>query len=110
MGISQVEHQFRSLHLGAVANAVDIQVFRETLGYANNHVVHKGAGQTVQRAVLLGIARAFYGQNAIFLHEFHCRGKVLRQRALRAFYSYGVAVTDRDCHSAGNRDRKFSDS
>ena len=110
MGIAHVQYELAALKLGAVTNAFYLQVLRKAIGHAHHHVVYQGAGQAVQRAVTLFIAGALHKKHAIFLFNLHIGRDLLTKSALGALHGHGVAVIDRDCHSARNAYRKFSDS
>jgi len=110
MGITHVQHELAALKLGAVTNAFNLQILRKALGHAHYHVVYQGAGKTVQRAVTLVVAGALHVKHTIVLFNLHIRRDLFTKSALGALHGHGVAVIDRDCHSARNAYRKFSDS
>ena len=80
------------------------------MGNAYDHVVDKGTGQAVKGSVLLHVVRAGNVQNAVIHGNMHLGRDLLGKFALGALYDNGVIVANRDCHSARNVDRKFSDS
>ena len=110
MGIAHVKHELAALKLCAVANTLYLKVLGKAFGHSHYHVMYKGAGKAVQGAMLLIVAGALYMQHAVILFDHHVGRDLLSKSALGAFHGHGVAVIDRDCHSARNAYRKFSDS
>jgi hypothetical protein len=110
MRITQVENQLVSLLLGTVADANYLKRLGIAVGNAYDHVVDKGTGQAVKGSVLLHVVRAGNVQNAVIHGNMHLGRDLLGKFALGALYDNGVIVANRDCHSARNVDRKFSDS
>ncbi len=76
----------RALGLGAVADADDLELLREAVGDADDHVVDERAGEAVQGAVLALVVGALDDERAVVLADGDRAGDVAAQRALRALH------------------------
>ena len=86
-GMAEAERELdgvAALRGGAVADADDLELLREALGHADDHVVDERAGEAVQRAVLALVVRALDEQLAVVLAHGDHAGDVALERALRA--------------------------
>src|SRR5579872_686929 len=108
MRIAQAEHHcFLAFHLGAIADADNLQLPRPSLGYAFHGIIDQGTSQTVQsRLVVIFPLRH---QVSVFLLHLDARRQLRFQLALRPLYRHQIPL-DIYLHFLGNQDRLFSNS
>ena len=109
MAESELQHQILALELGAVSDAVDLQVAGEALGDAGDQVVDDAARRAPH---LLGAVAVVPGPDhdlvavALHLHLFHQRQVKLAELALGGDLPAGDFHRD----AVGNGDRMLADA
>src|SRR5690606_35729419 len=106
--VAQREVDVAALHLGAIADADDVELAPEALADARHRVRDQRAREAmelVQLAVLAGVRV----QLAIDQLEPDARGERLRERALRALH-FDQAVLERDVHALRHRNRLLTNT
>ena len=97
----------RTLGLGAIADADDLELFLVALGDTDDHVVDEAAGQPVERPVATLVVGARETECAVVLGDFDVAGDGATERALGT-----VTVTVRLAtvtSSGRDRNGRFSD-
>ena len=107
MGIAQCEDHVLTLHLSAIADANDIQIFLEAGGNAKNRVGYQRACQTMQRAMIFRIALGV--ENSVLGYELDSPGDAYRHFPLGALDVHGVFLNI-DLHALRQRNWFVSDS
>ena len=108
MRVAQREHhRALALHLGAVADANDLQILGPTVGDAAHRVVDQSARQAMNGA--FGFVFASHHDMAVLLCQGHPARQVVRHRALWPFDRHGIAV-NRKANALGHWNRLFSNS
>src|SRR5579871_7018244 len=106
MRIAQRERRDLTLHVGAIADACDVQLARESGGNTLNRRSCQRARQTVQRRLLLVIAREL--EFLVALLGVDPRGQRHFELALWSFHLHGFA--ERDLYALRQRNRFLSNS
>src|SRR5687768_1030114 len=101
---SKRELQSVGTRFSLVSDADDVELLRETLRDALDHVGDERAREAVERLVLRVVARAIHGDRAALLGDQHVGRNGPRELALRSLYSDTVSV-DGDGDAGWNRDR-----
>src|ERR1700737_4350302 len=106
----EAEIQVRALHGSLEANALDFELFRKTFAYADDHVMHESARESVQRFHASRF-RAARDRDVIVFHAARdLPWQFPIQLALRAFDRNAAVIVDVDFDFIGNVDRFVSNS
>src|ERR1700728_3467089 len=105
--IAERQDQVLALHLGAIADADDVEVLLESGGDAGDGVGDQRAGETMQRAVLFGFALG--GENSVFLLERNSARHLDGHLALGTL-DFDVSVHNLNLHARRNGDNFVSNS
>src|ERR671913_661771 len=109
MRVADLQVDVASLQGRPVADAGDVQRFREPVRHAGYGVVDQGPRKSVHRPVRGRVLGPLDYNIAVFLPHLDTAGHRHRELALRAVYLYAAA---RELHAdrAGDLDRSFPDS
>ena len=109
VGVAQGEVEVLALERGTVADAGELELLLEALGDADDHVVEKGAGETLLGVGGGGLVNADDVELLALLLDLHEVGEGAGQLALAALDGNGGAI---NCHSdsGGNLDRLLTNT
>src|SRR6187551_1019682 len=103
------ELEVGALELGAVADALDLEVLLEPLRDPLDHVRDERAGEAVERAVVAALGGPGHRDDAVLLRDRHPCGDPLRERAERARDRDGAAGRHLDGDAARDLDGLSAD-
>ena len=104
VAVAELHDEFFALLLGAVTDAVYLQLLLEAVSDADHHVVEEAAGKAVQAALLLGVFLAGDMQNAVFLGDDHVGAQRLGDGSLGSLDGHDIALGDGDFDAGGHGD------
>ncbi len=107
MRIAQREDHVLAFHLGAIADAHDVEILLESGRDAGHRVGHERARQPVQRAVFFGVALG--DERAVFLLEPNSRRHADVHLALGALHFHS-AVLHLNLYAGRHRNHFVSNS
>ncbi len=109
MRVAERQHELGALELGAIADAADLEAFREPGGDAGDHVVDQRARQTVQRPMARLVAGTHDPQLPVIALELHLGVELARELAERPL-DRQLAALLAHLHALRERDRHATDS
>ena len=105
--LAECEGDNLALEFGAIADADDVELFFEAGGDAGDRVGDQSARETVNRAMIVGVAQRI--EHAIFLLEANAARNTDGQLALRTLH-VDLFLREGDLHATGHWNWFFADT